>query len=175
MHNLNATQNDARAAKVLEPKHLPREAFDSPMVLLDYVVQILDLPNLNGRLAPGIDRMKRGQIGTALVHGYGLGCAVLSDGFIEEAPGGSLVPPGSEQKVDGITRLVRCAIKIFPRAFDLDIGFIHAPALAHRALCLRNVFSNRGTSLITHRCTVEWSTPMARSAIISSRSRRLSE
>jgi hypothetical protein len=43
------------------------------MVLFDHVVQILDLTNLDGRLALGIHRMKRGQIGTALVDGHRLG------------------------------------------------------------------------------------------------------
>jgi len=37
----------------------------------------------------------------------------------------------------------------------------------------RNAFSNSGTSLMTQRCTVEWSTLTPRSAIISSRLRRL--
>jgi hypothetical protein len=32
------------------------------MVLFDHVVQILDLTNLDGRLAPGINRVKRCQI-----------------------------------------------------------------------------------------------------------------
>jgi len=37
----------------------------------------------------------------------------------------------------------------------------------------RNAFSNSGTSLMTQRSTVEWSTLTPRSAIISSRLRRL--
>jgi hypothetical protein len=49
--------------------------------------------------------MKRRQIGTAFVDGDRLGCAVLSDGFIEEAARGGLVPLGSEQK-EGVISFV---------------------------------------------------------------------
>jgi hypothetical protein len=35
-----------------------------------------------------------------------------------------------------VASLVHAAIEIFPRAFDLNIGFIHAPTLAHRARVL---------------------------------------
>jgi hypothetical protein len=42
-------------------------------------------------------------------------------------------------------------------------------------LRLRNAFSSSGTSLITQRCTLEWSTSKPSSAIISSRLRRPSE
>ena len=41
MHDLNATQSDTRAAEVLESEHRSGDAFDGPMVLLNYVVQIL--------------------------------------------------------------------------------------------------------------------------------------
>jgi len=43
MHDLGATQNDTRAAEVLEAEHRSDDAFDGPMVLRNYVVQIVDL------------------------------------------------------------------------------------------------------------------------------------
>ena len=122
---------------------------------LDDVVQILDLTNLDGRLALGIQRVKRGQIGAAFVDGYRLGRAVLTDCLFEEAPGSSLVPLGPEQKIDGVARLIHGPVKILPRALDLDIGFINPPALADRTLVLAKRLSNSGTSLTTQRCTVE--------------------
>ncbi|MGF6485050.1 hypothetical protein QFZ91_007277 [Paraburkholderia sp. JPY419] len=108
----------------------------APTVLFDHVVQILDLTNLDGRLALGIHRMKRCQIGAALVDSHRLGRAVLTRCLFKKPPGSSLVPLGSKQKVDGVARLVHGAIKIFSRALDLDITFIHAPTPAHRALVL---------------------------------------
>jgi hypothetical protein len=136
VHQFDAAQNDARAVEILEPEHRSDSAFDGPMVLLDDVVQILDLTNLDGRLALGIHRVKRSQIGATFVDGYRLGRAVLTDCLFEEAPGSSLVPLGPEQKIDGVARLIRCPVKILPRALNLDIGFINPPALADRPLVL---------------------------------------
>jgi len=114
------------------------------MVLLDYVVQILDLTNLDGCLALGVHRMQCRQIRAAFVDGHRLGRTVLSDCLFKKTPGSNLVPLGSEQKVDGVTRLVYGAIQVFPRAFNLDTGLIHAPALAHRALVLaKGLFEQR--------------------------------
>jgi hypothetical protein len=73
VHNLNVTENNARAVKVLEPLHGPSDAFDGPMVLFDHVVKILGLRNFDGRLALGVRRMKRRQIRTAFVDGHRLG------------------------------------------------------------------------------------------------------
>jgi hypothetical protein len=67
--------------KILEPEHRSGSAFDGSMVLLHDVVQILDLTNLDGRLALGAHRVKRGQIGAAFVDGYCLGPAVLTIAF----------------------------------------------------------------------------------------------
>jgi hypothetical protein len=136
VHQFDATQNDARAVKILEPEHRSGLAFDGSMVLLHDVVQILDLTNLDGRLALGVHRVKRGQIGAAFVDGYGLGRAVLTNCLFEEAPRSSLLPLGSEQKIDGIARLIDCPVKILPLALDLDIGFVNTPAVADRTLVL---------------------------------------
>src|ERR1700682_2483050 len=77
--------------------------------------------------------MKRGQIGTALVYGYCLGRAVLNRGLLKEAPRSSLVPLGSEQKIDGGALLVHRPVEISPPAFALDIRLIHASTPACRA------------------------------------------
>ena len=126
------------------PQHRSSSTFDGPMLLLDDVVQIPDLTNLDGCLALRVHRMQCRQVRTAFIDAPRLGRTVLSDCLFKETPGSNLVPLGSEQKIDGVTRLVYGTIQVFPRTFDLDIGFIHAPALAHRALvlALRNVFSN---------------------------------
>jgi hypothetical protein len=134
VHHLDVTQNDGRAVEILKPEHRPGPAFDGPMVLLHDVVQVLDLTNLDGHLALGIHRVKRGQIGAALVDGYRLGRAILNDCLFEEALRSSLVPLGSEQKINGVSRLIHCPLKILPRALDLDIGFVNPPALADRTL-----------------------------------------
>jgi len=48
VHDLDVTQNNPRAAKALEPMHRSNDAFDRSMILLNHVVQIRDLPNLDG-------------------------------------------------------------------------------------------------------------------------------
>ena len=50
MHGLNAGDQDARAAKGLESKHRPHDAFDGTVVLLDNVVEVLGLPQLNAQI-----------------------------------------------------------------------------------------------------------------------------
>jgi hypothetical protein len=70
--------------------------------------------------------------------------------------------------------LVDSAVQILPLASDLDIRFIHSPAPADGFLWRRKAFSRIGNTLMAQRCTVEWSTEIPRSAIISSTCRRLS-
>jgi len=83
MQDLDTTQNDTRAAEVLEAEHWSDDAFDGPMVLLNDVVQILELTNLDRCVAFGVHSVQRGQIGSAFVDCRRLGCAVLLDRFFE--------------------------------------------------------------------------------------------
>jgi hypothetical protein len=56
------------------------------------------------------------------------------DRLLEVAMGGSLVAVGSPQKVDGVTRLVDCSVKVFPLAAHFEISLVRPPARANRAL-----------------------------------------
>jgi hypothetical protein len=137
VHQFGAAQNDARAVEILEPEHRSGSVFDGSMVLLRDVVQILDLTNLDGHLALGVHRVKRGQIGAAFVDGYSLGRVVLSNCLFEEAPRSSLVPLGSQRKNDGVARLIHSPVKVLPRALDFDICFVNTPDLADRTFVVR--------------------------------------
>jgi hypothetical protein len=141
--------------KVLEPQHGTGSTFDGAMVLLHDVIQVLDLANLDWRLPLGIHRLQRGQIGATFVDGYRLRCTIAGHGLFEEATGRDLVPSGPEQKIDGVARLIDCAIQVLPLAFDLDIALVHPPAFANRTLMLAERLSNSGSTLITQRHTVE--------------------
>jgi len=46
VHRFDAGNEDARAAKGLEPEHGSRDAFDRPVILLDDVVEVLRLAQL---------------------------------------------------------------------------------------------------------------------------------
>jgi hypothetical protein len=121
MRYLDAGQDDAGATKILEAQHRSGDAFDGPMVVLDHVIQLLDLTNRDGRLALGVHRVQRGQIRAAFVDGYRLRHTILSDRLFKEAPCCHLVPLGSEQEINGFTRLVDRPVGIPPLAFDSDI------------------------------------------------------
>src|SRR5471030_342323 len=79
----------------------------------------------------------------SIVHGDLVGNTVLAHGLVEEAFRGGHVPLGGQKKVDGFSLLVDGTVKIFPDAFDLDVGFVHAPAAADRAFVLAGQFLNQ--------------------------------
>jgi len=87
------------------------------MVLFHDAIQVFDLADNN-----------------LLVDADLLRCTVDLHGFAKKAYGCGLVAPGRQQEVDRFALLVYRAVEIFPDAFDLDIGLVHAPAPAHRAL-----------------------------------------
>ena len=89
------------------------------MILLDDVVQILDLPDLDGVSRSALMASRAGQISPAFVHGHGLRRAVSIDGFLEVAARGSLVAMRTQQEIDRITGLVYCAIQVLPLARTL--------------------------------------------------------
>jgi hypothetical protein len=62
MHQFDASQQDPRTARSLEPEHGPRASLDRPMVLLDHVVEIFGLADLDGHFTIGIDRFERGEM-----------------------------------------------------------------------------------------------------------------
>ena len=78
------------------------------------IVQVLRLPDLDGRFARGIDSFQRSHIGAAFVERHRLGFAILGDRFFEIPPRRSLIPMGTQQKVDGVAALVDGAIQVFP-------------------------------------------------------------
>jgi hypothetical protein len=154
---------------------LPFISFDRPMILLDDIVRILDLPDLDGRFPLGVDDLEGGQIRPSFIHGHGLGHPVPIDGFLEVTACCRLVAMRPQQEIDRIASLVHRAIQVLPLAAHLDVVFIHPPALADRTFVLAKGFLEQRYGLITQRCTLEWATSKPRSAIISSRFRKLSD
>ena len=58
----DAAQQDAGAPESFKPEHGPSSTLDCPVILFDYVVQILVLADLDRRVALGVQILKRGQI-----------------------------------------------------------------------------------------------------------------
>lgn len=104
------------------------------MAMLDDVVQVLALTDPDGRLSMRIHGVQRGQVGPAFVDSHGIRCAVLVDGLFEVTPGRNLVTAGTQQEVDGVAGFVHGTIEVCPLAPHLEVGLVHAPALANRPL-----------------------------------------
>ena len=111
------------------------------MVLFHQIIQLLDLTDLDGGTRLLLECIKRCGVGAALVDGHLLRQAVLSDGLLEEAPGGLLVAVGGEQEVDGLSLLVDRAIEVFPLTFNLIRSHPSASS------CRRGVSSRSGKPL----------------------------
>jgi hypothetical protein len=70
------------------------------------------------------------EVGTTFVDRHRLRDAVLIYGLLEVTPGGNLIPPGSKQKINCVSRFVDGPVQVFPLALNLDVSFVHSPALA---------------------------------------------
>ena len=58
----------------------------------------------------------------------------------EEAFGGLRIPFGAEHKVDRLACGIDRAVKIFPRAFHFDIGFVDAVGVVRQSQVRANSF-----------------------------------
>lgn len=81
-----------------------------------------------------VNRLESGLVGAAFVDRHGFRCTLLGDRFLKVAARRSRVAIGTQQEIDRVPFLVDRAIEIFLFTVDLDIGLVHAPALADRAL-----------------------------------------
>ena len=120
MSHLDATEWNECAPEILEPEHGAGTPLDRAVVLFDDIVQVLPLQDLDGRFALRVDGFQRSHIFTAFVDRHDRGFAIRGDPFFEIPTRRSLIPMGSQQKVDGVAGLVDGAIPVFPLAIDLD-------------------------------------------------------
>ena len=92
----------------------------------------------------------------------------------KEPLGGCDVTPFAQEKIDGSALLIDGAIEVDPLAFDLDVGFIHAPGVADRPCVMVPALFKLRHVLLHPPQMVVWAKVMPRSAIIRTRSRELS-
>ena len=78
------------------------------MILLDDIVEVLDLPNDDGKFLVFDD----------LIHRHLLRQVVVTHGLVEEARGCRLIALGRQQKIDGFTALIDRPAEIFSDAVD---------------------------------------------------------
>ena len=134
MHELDSGGQAVGGAERFEVEHRPGYTLDGAMVLFDDVVEVFDLAHNDRHAGPGVDRIDGRLVGAALVHRDLVRIAVRSHGLVEEALRCGNIALGREQEVDGLSLLIDGAVQVFPDAFDLDVGLIHAPAAADWAL-----------------------------------------
>ncbi|EIC82179.1 hypothetical protein SPM24T3_23137 [Serratia sp. M24T3] len=177
MNSLNTGQNRLCPSERFESRHQFYPAFDIPVALLNQVVQILVLPDRDSFLffLTGIGRSQRRCIGATLIDSHHFGLAMMSDGLAEETQGSGGIPLSCQQKIDGLPCGINCPVQIFPLASDFDVGFIHSPPATRATFMPAEGFIQQRYQADNPAVSVEWSTTTPRSAIISSRFRRLRE
>src|SRR5450432_167518 len=165
-----------RVVESLESQHRPDSLLHSPMVLLHQVVQVLAGSNLDATRKFAVclhlpHRTMRGRIGVQRDlrgHASVLHCAA------QKRFGGVHVPVPAQKEIDRLARFVHGAVQVHPLSVNLYIGLVHpprsadAPSVAPPALF---EFWKVALDPPENRCMV---TEMPRSAIMITRSRRLS-
>jgi hypothetical protein len=164
-------------SKFLEAQHRSGSGFDTTMVLLDEVVQVLREPQfrvpgqqavlslltdcaMRRRIAIEADRVRRP--------------TVIPDRPFEECLGCRYISCPTEPEVDSLPSLVYCPIQIGPLSAHLEIGFIDSPRAASgaaKAIPPLDELWRIPSNPAQDRRMGSW---RPRSAIISTRSRELS-
>src|ERR1700730_19200069 len=79
VHEFDAGEEDAGAAKILEAEHWSGSAFNGTVVLLDDVVQVLDLAHDDPLPSSGVHGFESRYIRATLIDGHFLWCPVPLD------------------------------------------------------------------------------------------------
>ena len=130
VHEFNAGEKNAGAAKVLEAEHRSGSTFNGTVVLLDEVVQVLDLAHDDLLPSPSVHSFESCHIRATFIDRHFLRCAVPLDRLFEEPSRRGLVAMRPQQEIDSVTCLVDGTVQILPLALDLDVGLVHPPASA---------------------------------------------
>ena len=128
----------------LEVGHRPGDPFDSAMVLLHDVIEVLHLPHDDWRGACAIDLIHGRPVGAALVHRDLRGNTAGLHGFVKKAQGCGFVTLGRQQEVERFALLVYRTVEVSPGTLELDVSLVHESAAAHRAFVLAEHFFKQG-------------------------------
>ena len=97
------------------------------MVLLSYVIEVFALPNFYRRAALLVVSFDSCCISTTFIYIDFHRSAVVANGLAQEAQSGPSIPFRGQQKVNRITLLIYCTVKVFPLTANFDVGLIEAP------------------------------------------------
>ena len=87
MHEFDAPQGGPGRREAFEPQHGADDSFHGPVVLLHWVIEVLDLTHLDLGTGFFLERVKGRCVGPTFVDGDLLRETLLSNRFLEEAPG----------------------------------------------------------------------------------------
>src|SRR3954452_19640814 len=135
-HCLVASQGSSCGWQAAKAETGPDQALDAPMVLLNDVVQVFDLPQSREppQLTIALHGRDRSRIGRVLVDRdrAGVHRVRLAQRLAEEPLGGRGIPLGREQKVDRLAPAVDRPIEVSPASLPLDVFLIAPPRAVAR-------------------------------------------
>ena len=106
VHEFDAGEKDAGAAKILEAEHRSGSAFYGTVVLIDDVVQVLDLTHDDPLPSSDVHGFESRHIRAALIDGHFLWCAVSLNRRFEEPACRGLVAMRPQQEIHGAACLI---------------------------------------------------------------------
>src|ERR1700722_17408023 len=151
-HGLETRQRLPRRTETAEAEPRPNKALDTPVVLLDDVVQIFTLsqtaaaPSLTVAFHIG----DRSGIGRILVDGESarVDDVPLRDGLAKEPVLRGRIPPRRQKEIDRLPSAVHRPIEIRPASLHPNVGFVHPPgAVAHSQMRADSLFKLRSVGL----------------------------
>lgn len=135
VRRLGARQNDARSPEVLEAHYGFDNPLDDTMVLLNKIVQMLICRTLIGVPCSVLIAQRAAKFAPLLSTVTVSGTPLCSMAFSRK-PVQQPYPMSPQQEINGLALLVNGSMQIGPPTLELDVCFIHLPALAHRPLAL---------------------------------------
>ena len=134
MHEFDSGEKDAGTAKILEAEHWSGLSFDSTVVLLNDVVEVLDLTYEDRLPSSDVHGFQSRHIRAALINGHFLWRAVSLNRLFEEPACRGLVAMCPQQEINGVTCLINSTVQLLPLAPNLDVCLVHPPAPPDPAL-----------------------------------------
>ena len=110
VHEFDADQDVSDSPKRLGIQHWYYNPLNCPVVLLDDVVEVFDLPNHNRGYPAGIDAIHGCFVGTALANDDLLGNTAGLHRFVQETHGCGLIALSGKQEVNRFALLVYRAV-----------------------------------------------------------------
>src|SRR5690242_14160864 len=129
LYKLDAADRDRCCVESFESEHRSDSVFDSAMILLHNIIQVLagsysnTMRHRSCRLQFG-DGPMRSRVSIQRDDAW---CRVALHRFVEKAFGRGNIASFAQQEVDRSTLLVHCSIQIRPAPLHLYIGLVAAP------------------------------------------------